>query len=293
VDIVQAQIKIAGGASLAALGLGSQEAVPPPKGFAIQCRVTSEDPEQNFQVRAARCVGASGRRARGACARRTPRARGACARRTPRARAVVAACTARTHTHIHTHCADTQPSHTSLPHTTPPPHTPPPRGRHGHQPDSGRLEAYRPPGGPGIRLDSAVTAGNVVSRFYDSLLSKVIASAPTFDKAVQRMARALQEFQVCARTRARTRVCVCVCVCVCVRARASGACCRVLRGTWSCWYPWLRAAPCAHQLPCPPPASHPHPCLAPDPWHKDQHPVHGERAAPPRVPQRARDNGLH
>jgi pyruvate carboxylase len=64
------------------------------------------------------------------------------------------------------------------------------------QPDSGRLEAYRPPGGPGIRLDSAVTAGNVISRYYDSLLSKVIASAPTFDKAVQRMARALQEFQV-------------------------------------------------------------------------------------------------
>jgi pyruvate carboxylase len=51
VDIVQSQIKIAGGASLAELGLGSQAAVPPPKGFAIQCRVTSEDPEQNFQVR--------------------------------------------------------------------------------------------------------------------------------------------------------------------------------------------------------------------------------------------------
>lgn len=64
------------------------------------------------------------------------------------------------------------------------------------QPDSGRLEAYRPPGGPGIRLDSAVAAGNVTSRYYDSLLCKVIASAPTFDKAVQRMARALQEFQV-------------------------------------------------------------------------------------------------
>lgn len=50
VDIVQSQIKIAGGASLAELGLGSQAAVPAPKGFAIQCRVTSEDPEQNFQV---------------------------------------------------------------------------------------------------------------------------------------------------------------------------------------------------------------------------------------------------
>jgi acetyl/propionyl-CoA carboxylase alpha subunit len=51
IDIVQTQVKIAGGASLAELGLGSQELVPAPKGFAIQCRVTSEDPEQNFQVR--------------------------------------------------------------------------------------------------------------------------------------------------------------------------------------------------------------------------------------------------
>jgi pyruvate carboxylase len=50
VDIVQTQIKIAGGASLRELGIGSQSDVPGPKGFAIQCRVTSEDPEQNFQV---------------------------------------------------------------------------------------------------------------------------------------------------------------------------------------------------------------------------------------------------
>jgi pyruvate carboxylase len=50
IDIVQTQVKIAGGASLAELGLGSQAMVPPPKGYAIQCRVTSEDPEQNFQV---------------------------------------------------------------------------------------------------------------------------------------------------------------------------------------------------------------------------------------------------
>lgn len=53
------------------------------------------------------------------------------------------------------------------------------------------------PGGPGIRLDGAVTTGNVVSRYYDSLLAKVIASAPTFPKAVQKMQRALSEFQVC------------------------------------------------------------------------------------------------
>lgn len=43
------------------------------------------------------------------------------------------------------------------------------------QPDSGRIQAYRSPGGPGIRLDGAMTAGNVVSRHYDSLLVKVTA----------------------------------------------------------------------------------------------------------------------
>ncbi|GAX77798.1 hypothetical protein CEUSTIGMA_g5241.t1 [Chlamydomonas eustigma] len=64
------------------------------------------------------------------------------------------------------------------------------------QPDTGRLEDYRVPGGPGIRLDGAFTTGNVVSRYYDSLLAKVIASAPTFPKAIQKMQRALAEFQV-------------------------------------------------------------------------------------------------
>jgi pyruvate carboxylase len=68
-----------------------QEAVKEPQGFAIQCRITSEDPELNFQ------------------------------------------------------------------------------------PDSGRIQAYRSPGGPGIRLDGAMTAGNFVSRHYDSLLVKVCA----------------------------------------------------------------------------------------------------------------------
>ena len=43
------------------------------------------------------------------------------------------------------------------------------------QPDAGRIQAYRSPGGPGIRLDGAMMAGNQVSRFYDSLLVKVCA----------------------------------------------------------------------------------------------------------------------
>ena len=50
-DLVQAQIKIAGGATLSEIGLGDQAAVGRPNGYAIQCRVTTEDPSQNFQVR--------------------------------------------------------------------------------------------------------------------------------------------------------------------------------------------------------------------------------------------------
>jgi pyruvate carboxylase len=92
VDLVQAQVLIAGGATLAELGLPSQEAVPPPNGFAIQCRVTSEDPERNFQ------------------------------------------------------------------------------------PDAGRITAYRSPGGPGVRLDGALAAGNTVSRHYDSLVGGAAAA---------------------------------------------------------------------------------------------------------------------
>ena len=64
------------------------------------------------------------------------------------------------------------------------------------KPDSGRLEAFRVPGGPGIRLDGSVGAGNVIGRYYDSLLCKVITWAPTFEKAVQKMRRSLNEFQV-------------------------------------------------------------------------------------------------
>lgn len=64
------------------------------------------------------------------------------------------------------------------------------------QPDSGRLEAFRVPGGPGVRLDGAVSTGSLVSRHYDSLICKVVCSAPTFLKAAQKMQRALNEFQV-------------------------------------------------------------------------------------------------
>ena len=113
IDIVQAQIQIAEGATLAeATGAASQADVTL-RGHAIQCRITTEDPQNNFI------------------------------------------------------------------------------------PDYGRLTAYRAATGAGIRLDGGTAyAGGVVTRHYDSLLVKVIASAQTPQKAIARLDRALREFRI-------------------------------------------------------------------------------------------------
>lgn len=113
IDIVRAQILITEGASLEqATGVQSQSAVKL-NGHAIQCRVTTEDPQNNFI------------------------------------------------------------------------------------PDYGRLSAYRAATGMGIRLDGGTAyAGAVITRYYDSLLEKVTAWAPTPEAAIARMDRALREFRI-------------------------------------------------------------------------------------------------
>ncbi len=111
VDLVQAQILLAGGTRLRDLGL-TQDAINY-RGFAVQCRVTTEDPLQSFQ------------------------------------------------------------------------------------PDTGRIEAYRSASGMGIRLDGGSGyAGAIISPHYDSLLAKVTAHALTFERATQKLHRALAEFRV-------------------------------------------------------------------------------------------------
>ncbi|MFK8035057.1 MAG: pyruvate carboxylase [Hyphomicrobiales bacterium] len=114
VDIVKAQIHIAEGAAI-----GEPESgVPLQKdmrlnGHAVQCRITTEDPEQNFI------------------------------------------------------------------------------------PDYGRITAYRGATGFGIRLDGGTAySGAVITRFYDPLLEKITAWAPTYLEAIQRMDRALREFRI-------------------------------------------------------------------------------------------------
>ncbi|MCW8836857.1 MAG: pyruvate carboxylase, partial [Rhodospirillales bacterium] len=64
-------------------------------------------------------------------------------------------------------------------------------------PDYGRITAYRGATGFGIRLDGGTAySGAVITRYYDSLLEKVTAWAPTPGEAISRMDRALREFRI-------------------------------------------------------------------------------------------------
>ena len=64
-------------------------------------------------------------------------------------------------------------------------------------PDYGRITAYRGANGFGIRLDGGTAySGAVITPFYDSLLEKVTAWAPSADEAAARMDRALREFRI-------------------------------------------------------------------------------------------------
>ncbi len=113
IDIVRAQILVAEGKKLAeATGKATQEEIKL-NGHAIQCRITTEDPQNNFI------------------------------------------------------------------------------------PDYGRITAYRGATGHGIRLDGGTAySGAVITRYYDSLLEKVTAWAPTPEMAIARLDRALREFRI-------------------------------------------------------------------------------------------------
>ncbi|MGO3815316.1 MAG: pyruvate carboxylase, partial [Cellulosimicrobium funkei] len=67
----------------------------------------------------------------------------------------------------------------------------------GFRPDTGRIIAYRSPGGAGVRLDGATaTAGSVVSGHFDSMLVKLTCRGRDFPTAVRRARRALAEFRI-------------------------------------------------------------------------------------------------
>lgn len=64
------------------------------------------------------------------------------------------------------------------------------------RPQTGVVEQYLPPGGPGVRVDSHLYTGYEVPPHYDSLLAKLIVWGENRNEAITRMQRALDEFVI-------------------------------------------------------------------------------------------------
>jgi acetyl-CoA carboxylase biotin carboxylase subunit len=71
------------------------------------------------------------------------------------------------------------------------------------RPHPGRISAYLPPGGPGVRMDSHVYTDYEIPAYYDSLIGKLIVWGENREMAIQRMKRALRE---CAITGVATTI---------------------------------------------------------------------------------------
>ena len=67
---------------------------------------------------------------------------------------------------------------------------------HNFRPCPGRISAYLPPGGNGVRIDSHVYTDYEIPPYYDSLIGKLIVWGPDRSSAIARMKRALREFAI-------------------------------------------------------------------------------------------------
>ena len=63
-------------------------------------------------------------------------------------------------------------------------------------PGPGQISRYRPPSGPGIRVDDGIAEGGRISERYDSMVAKLIVKGRNRDEAIRRMRRALEDFDV-------------------------------------------------------------------------------------------------
>ncbi len=63
-------------------------------------------------------------------------------------------------------------------------------------PSPGLVTSYHPPGGPGVRVDSALFQGYVIPPYYDSLISKLIVHGATRNECLMRLRRALDEYVI-------------------------------------------------------------------------------------------------
>jgi acetyl-CoA/propionyl-CoA carboxylase biotin carboxyl carrier protein len=66
----------------------------------------------------------------------------------------------------------------------------------GFLPTPGPVHSVRFPGGPGVRVDSGITTGDVITGAFDSLLAKLIVTGATRKDAIEKARRALREFEI-------------------------------------------------------------------------------------------------
>ena len=66
----------------------------------------------------------------------------------------------------------------------------------GFLPAPGPVSLFSPPSGPGVRIDTGVQSGDVVSGSFDSMLGKLIVTGATREQALERARRALDEFEI-------------------------------------------------------------------------------------------------
>ncbi len=63
-------------------------------------------------------------------------------------------------------------------------------------PSPGMITTFHPPGGPGVRVDSAIYSGYQIPPYYDSLIAKLIVHGQTREDCIQRLRRTLDEFVI-------------------------------------------------------------------------------------------------
>jgi acetyl-CoA carboxylase biotin carboxylase subunit len=68
--------------------------------------------------------------------------------------------------------------------------------RHDFRPSPGQLTRFRPPLGPGVRVDTFVEEGSVIPPYYDSLIAKLVVRDNSRHLAIERALQALREFEI-------------------------------------------------------------------------------------------------